>query len=366
MDHLLQSKLKQILRPSADGCLPGTLPYAAMHDSILFEFEREVFFEQSWQALCLAAELATPGRRKVAAIGKLPIVVVHGNDGKLRGFVNACRHRGYPVAERDGVSSNFLCRYHGWSYDLAGCLLRAPQAEDNPGFDRRSIRLVPISVETWRGVVFVNPAPDAATLSESHPHLESFAGEVQFDLSANVPVTTVGKEMACDWKLAVDNAIECYHCPSTHGKTLASLYETAGFGGARWGGAVRHSFARMTGNLGRHDCIQLIPGTYLASDTVIGVVGRFIPIGPRQTRLEFDFSASPGADLDEASRFARIWEQTLAEDCEILFRQAIGVSSGRLPAGHLVPGPETCLLQARRLILEKYRAAVGVDDAGHS
>jgi phenylpropionate dioxygenase-like ring-hydroxylating dioxygenase large terminal subunit len=366
MDQILRSKLKEILDPSARDGLPSTLPYAAMHDPVLFDFEQELFFERAWQALCLEAELAAPGRRKVATVGKLPVVVVHGNDGKLRGFVNACCHRGYPVAERDGASPLLVRRYHGWSYDLEGRLLRAPQAEDNPSLDMKSIRLASISVETWRGVVFINATPDAETLSESYPALEGFASEAGFDLTANVPLTKVAMEMACDWKLAIDNAIECYHCPSTHSKTLTSLYETAGFGGARWAGAVRHSYAQLTGNLGQHDCIQLIPGTYLAADAVIGVVGRFIPIGPRQTRLEFDFSASPGADLDEASRFARVWQETLAEDREILSRQAVGVSSGRLPAGHLVPGPETCLLQAKRLILDRYQAAFSADDADHS
>jgi choline monooxygenase len=364
MDRILQSKLKEILRPSAGGGLPGTLPYAAMHDPILFQFEQELFFEQSWQALCLGAELATPGRRKVAMIGKLPIVVVRGSDGQLRGFVNACCHRGYPVAESDGAAPLLLCRYHGWSYDLEGKLLRAPQAEDNPDFDKASIGLAPISVETWRGIVFVNARPDAPSLSDSYPALERFASEVEFDLTANVPVTNVAMEMACDWKLAIDNAIECYHCPSTHSKTLTALYETAGFGGARWDDAVRHSYARMTGNLGQHDCIQLIPGTYLASDAVIGVVGRFIPIDPRRTRLEFQFSASPGADLDEARRFAGIWEATLKEDREILARQAVGIASGRLSAGRLVPGPETCLLEAKRLMIAKYRAALGASSGG--
>lgn len=359
IDNTLRQKLTDIVRATKAEKSPGmSLPYAALQDQTIFDFEQELFFGAPWQALCFDADLATPGTRRVSMLGRTPILVVRGHDNEVRGFVNVCRHRAYPVAEADGVSALLLCRYHCWSYDLSGRLKRAPEAENSEGFDKAAYGLMPIAIAVWRGVVFVNADPAAPALCDAHPALDRFGAEVGFDLSGYRPFRTLTMEMASDWKLVIDNAIECYHCASMHAKTLTCLYETAGFGGARWGGAVRHSFARMAGGRGRHDCIQIFPGTYLVSDAVIGIVGRFVPLGPRTTKLEFRFAAAPGVDPSEAERFADIWTETLAEDREVLARQSVGIASGRLTAGYLVEGPESCLRHTRAIIAEKYEDAL--------
>jgi len=355
----LETRIERILAlaraPGADG---RTFPYEGLTDSMLFAFERSTFFGRAWQALAFEAELAEPGQRVTAMLGEVPVVVARGRDGELRGFVNLCRHRGYPVAEEDGTGPLLLCRYHGWSYGLDGCLLRAPEAEGQPGFDRAAHGLLPISVSAWRGVVFANTDPDAPLLEEAHPGLTSFGTECGFNLSTYRPFRSLRLMMPGNWKLLTDNVVECYHCASMHARTLTSLYKTGDFAGARWEGQVRHSASVVAGGRGRHDCMQIIPGTFLTADVVIGIVGRFVPRSPTETELHFRFAAAPAADPEEAVRFADVWAATLEEDRTILERQSVGLASGRLAAGVLVSGPETCLARARDVVLNGYEEAL--------
>jgi len=328
----------------------ATLPYALFDDPAVMAAEESRIFGRSWSAVAFAADLAEPGQTFTARIGRVPVVLARGADGVLRGFVNVCRHRGHPVAEGGGARRLFLCRYHGWSYGLDGCLLRAPEAEQAKGFDRGTLGLAPVSVAEWRGIVFAHPDPQAAPLVNANPALEVFGPDAAFDLGAHKPFRSASFDIPANWKLVLDNTVECYHCPSIHPATLNRLYETGGFGGAVWSGAVRHSRAEMAGGRGRHDCIVLFPGSYLAADSVLGILGRIEPEGPGRTRLSFRFAATPGADPALAAEFAAIWCETLAEDVAILTEQARGIASGAVAAGVLVPGPENCLIHLRDLV----------------
>ena len=74
-----------------------------------------------------------------------PIVAVRGADGKVRAFRNACRHRGMQVASGTGCQRAFVCRYHGWTYNLEGRLRHIPHEEGFPGFDKNDHPLVPLA-----------------------------------------------------------------------------------------------------------------------------------------------------------------------------------------------------------------------------
>jgi choline monooxygenase len=328
----------------------STLPYALLEDPAVMAAEELRIFGRSWSALAFAADLAEPGQTLTARLGRVPVVLARGADGVLRGFVNVCRHRGHPVAEGDGARRLLLCRYHGWSYGLDGCLLRAPATEQIEGFDRGALGLAPVAVAEWRGVIFAHPDPNAPPLADANPALEVFGADAAFDLGAHHPFRTQSFDIPANWKLVLDNAVECYHCPTIHSASLNRLYETSGFGGAVWSGAVRHSRAEMTKGRGRHDCIVLFPGSYLAADSVLGILGRIEPDGPSRTRLTFRFAATPGADPALAAEFAGLWCETLAEDVTILTEQARGIASGAIAAGVLVPGPENCLIHLRDLV----------------
>jgi nitrite reductase/ring-hydroxylating ferredoxin subunit len=75
----------------------------------------------------------------------IPLVVVRCSDGQVRAFRNACRHRGMQVASGTGCTRAFVCRYHGWTYNLEGRLRHIPHEAGFPGFDKDAHPLVPVT-----------------------------------------------------------------------------------------------------------------------------------------------------------------------------------------------------------------------------
>ncbi len=344
----------------AEQCLATgwSLPYSLINNPGICDFERTAIFESSWQIIGVEDSVAKPGERLVSRIGNVPVLIVRGEDGVLRGFVNVCRHRGYPVAREDGCSRLLTCRYHGWTYDLTGGLVKAPEMTPCGEDLRAELSLKPVSVATWRGCVFAHADPLAPGLLETFPELEKLASGCAFDLSSYRPHSTFTIEIACDWKLAYDNVVECYHCASMHAETLNTLYEADGFEDATWQTGARLASARLKGSGALHHCLQLFPGNYLVQDSVIGIAGRFFPVGLGRTRLEFNFLMAPDASPEDVDRFVALWRETLNEDRAILEAQQQGICAGRLERGRLVSGPENSVAAVQQLILDAYRSAL--------
>lgn len=334
-----------------------TLPFSLMARPDIHAFEQSCVFRQSWQAICPSALLVKAGHRFITNIGDVPCIILRADGGELRGFVNACRHRAFPVAQENGSRRLLTCRYHGWTYDLDGQLVRAPEAEDQLGSERDKIALLPVSVAEWRGCVFANADAQAPPLLDALPDLESAAANADFDLSAYRPAGHSRLEIASDWKLVYDNVVECYHCPTMHATSLNTLYEADGFVDIHWVGKVRHAEAQLKDGGGSHHCIQIFPGSYLVQDAVMGIVGRFCPAAPGKTMLEFHFLAAPDVNDEKAQHFITMWKQTLEEDSAIVEAQQDVIRCGKIVQGRLIEGPETSVIGVQRLILEAYRQA---------
>jgi phenylpropionate dioxygenase-like ring-hydroxylating dioxygenase large terminal subunit len=128
------------------------------------ERERERIWMKVWQVAGRVDELPNPGDWKEHRIQDQSFLVVRGADGQLRGFVNACRHRGNVLC-RDGsghTGRRFVCPYHLWSYDLEGQLRGVSRPELVGDIDTSELGLLPVSVDTFAGFVFLNPDPEAA------------------------------------------------------------------------------------------------------------------------------------------------------------------------------------------------------------
>ena len=104
---------------------------------------------------CPSAALPEPGSYVAREAAGTPIVVVRGVDGKVRAFRNACRHRGMQVASGSGCTRAFICRYHGWTYNLEGRLRHIPHENGFPGFDKEAHPLVAVTASERFGLVFV-------------------------------------------------------------------------------------------------------------------------------------------------------------------------------------------------------------------
>jgi choline monooxygenase len=193
-----------------------TIPWSWYSDPSILARETERIFRRAWQYAGHLGELQGPGSYFASATGPVPIVVTLDGDGTLRGFINVCRHRGAIVATGPERRGTLQCPYHAWTYGLDGCLRAAPRSGEDSAFDAADFGLVPVSVGTWGPFVFANPDPEAEPLAEALADLPAVVAEHGLDVEGLRFHRRVHYEIRANWKIALENYLECYHCPVNH------------------------------------------------------------------------------------------------------------------------------------------------------
>lgn len=182
--------------------------------------ERDRLWMRVWQVACRADELPDAGDWIEYRLFDQSFVLVRGKDGVIRGFVNACRHRGNAICSGKGSAARFTCPYHNWSYGLDGALLSVPRPDFDGSIEefvgsKDDLGLIEISVECFAGFVFVNPDPGAAALTdflgEAGPMLAAYRLDEMVPVGMNVHET-----IDCNWKVVMDAFQEAYHVQGVH------------------------------------------------------------------------------------------------------------------------------------------------------
>lgn len=154
----LPSKESPSTTPSAEVTKSSDFPQDWWTSPSQFSLETRAILSKTWLHLTHTTALPKPGSYKTFTIANHSLLLIRGKDGQLRCFHNICRHRAYTVATKaEGCSQVLMCKYHGWTYDSTGKLIRAPKFEDVAGFDRGANGL--FEVRTFvdsSGFVYVN------------------------------------------------------------------------------------------------------------------------------------------------------------------------------------------------------------------
>ncbi|KAI2899219.1 hypothetical protein CBS11852_3420 [Aspergillus niger] len=145
--------------------------------SDVFELERRAIFSKRWLYLAHRSRFSKPGDYHSFEVAGIPIFLVLGKDDIVRAFHNVCRHRAYTVTRKECGSSMILgCRYHGWSYNTKGQLIKAPHFDNVPGFDKSENSLFSIHITTDpAGFIFVNLDASPTLLPMQTTSLDYFA-----------------------------------------------------------------------------------------------------------------------------------------------------------------------------------------------
>jgi choline monooxygenase len=207
------SPVPRVERPLEDG---WTLPASWYTDAAVRELERERLFARAWTYAGSTEWVSEPGSYFAAQIGHVPVAIVRDTEGTLRALVNVCRHRGHLVVEGMGCRETLQCPYHAWTYDLDGSLRRAPRAEREPGFSPDGLSLASVSVGTWGPFVFVNPDPEAPPLEAALGQLPELVAKSGLDVGAIRFHSHHEWPIDANWKVVLENYLECYHCPTAH------------------------------------------------------------------------------------------------------------------------------------------------------
>lgn len=361
--------------------LMKTLPGSAYSDPELFAREQELIFEQMWFCAASSSDIAKPGDFRTVQVGRESIIISRSRKGEARGFFNICRHRGAKLCTQESGEGarSFQCPYHAWTYDLDGKLFAAPNLTKMPDIDREEYGLRKVHVREWIGYVWV-------CLAEEPPSFEdTVMGDVRTRLGDVEPLEhygieklALGKRITYDvkanWKLIIENFMECYHCATIHPELTEVLPEFAdGLAaqyfvghGALFGDDVQ-GFT-VDGSEGhekiegisddqdrRYYAVTVRPQVFLNMVPDHVIVHRMYPLAPDHTIVECDWLFVPGVvergeDISKSVElFHRVNQQDF-EACELC--QAATDSRVYADGGVLVPS-EFHIAEFHNWVLDK-------------
>jgi phenylpropionate dioxygenase-like ring-hydroxylating dioxygenase large terminal subunit len=299
------------LAAAAGAALAGAtaLPPGAYHSEELFVLEVERLFRPGWIGVCRVDQVASPGDYVSVDLVGERLVVTRDRAGALHVLSRVCRHRSMEIVDGAGHAPALQCPYHRWTYSLAGDLVGAPHM-DSASLRESGCALPAFRTEIWGGFVWVNLDGGAVPLTPQLGVLEGQLARAGLDLDAQVVVdTTDWGECAWDWKVMVDNFMECYHHLGSHLESLNPAYPAE----AAWTdeGSAAHSLMHIvpaadppagpdtgwpTDDPMRDEpsCLVLIYPATMCSIRPSGTnVVRALPLGPGRIRLFIDMLAPP-------------------------------------------------------------------------
>ena len=335
-------------RPEQTGSsLIPTLPGAHYTDPAIFELEQSRIFQAHWCAVARGSDLPTAGNFRKVDVGGESVLLVRGRDGALRAFLNVCRHRGAQLCVEDSgsVRRNLQCPYHAWTYGLDGSLVAAPNLNSMADVDRKEYGLIPVALREWLGTAWVCLADEPPSFEETvQGAVTARLGDPAAIDGWGIDTLVVGRRIVYDvkanWKLIVENFMECYHCATIHPELTEVLPEFAdGYAaqyyvghGAEFGDEVagftvdgRAGFDTLSGVGENHDrryyAITVNPQVFinLVPDHVI--FHRMYPMAVDRTIVECDWLypqevVDSGADLAHSVElFHRVNQQDF-DACE--------------------------------------------------
>jgi choline monooxygenase len=194
-----------------------TLPAAWYVDPKLLEQEKERIFAASWNYAGLVEQLAKPGDFLTCRVGEVPVVTVRDEAGELRAYANVCGHRGSElVLQKSGNRHTLQCHYHAWTWDLNGELRAAPRCQEQAGFNKSDFPLAPLGIETFGPFIFVNPGSSPRSLAATLGEMPAILRSAGADISALMFRERREYAIKANWKVVVENFLECYHCVVAH------------------------------------------------------------------------------------------------------------------------------------------------------
>jgi phenylpropionate dioxygenase-like ring-hydroxylating dioxygenase large terminal subunit len=339
--------------------LQATADASVYRDPERFNAERRTVFGRAWLFMGHQSELASEGDVLTATIAGYPLLVVRGPAG-LKAFHNVCRHRAGPLfdAERGNCGGALTCKYHGWAYTLDGRLRNARDFGAAEGFDPRNFPLFELKVETWRGFVFVNADGDAPALASLLAPLDAHLG--QRDLGGLLHVDRRTHDIACNWKIYVENYLEGYHIPLVHPR-LNDQVDATKYDVSVEGGICFHAAPMKAQNESIYDGLWAFVQPHLGFN-IYGnglMVERMVPTALNATRLVYDYYLTVEAAGDARARQSILGMSgtVTAEDKWICELVQANIEAGVYTAGVFSPRHEAGVAWFQRFVDEAVRRA---------
>ena len=358
--------------PDADWSLPAWI----YRDPEYFEVECARILRPSWQIVCHLNDLPSAGSYHAFEFLGESILVVRGEDGAVRAFHNACRHRGSRLVEdSSGCARRLVCPYHAWAYGLDGRLQAVPHAQDYPALDAVRDGLHPVDLEVWQGFIFVRLEGNGPSVADMMSPFAEEIGHYRFgELQAFGRVTL--RPRPVNWKNVADNYSDGLHIRVAHPgltRLFGSSYgiEATPHADRLWGYLREEPSTRPSERLYQRllpEVAHLPPESRrkwlyyrlwpnFAFDIYPDQVDfmQFLPVAPGQTLIREIAYGLPDARREmRAARYLnwRINRQVNAEDTTLIRNVQAGMGSRSFTVGPLSTA-EVCLRHFAQQVRER-------------
>jgi Rieske 2Fe-2S family protein len=366
--------------------LGRSLAQAFYNDPDIFERDLERVFLRHWLCVDHESSIARPGDFRLFELASESVIIARGEDGALRAFANVCRHRGSRVCSTpSGNAKYFICPYHAWTYGLDGSLRAARHMPHD--FDTARHGLKEIKLRVLEGLVFVSFAENPLGLHDVEATLRAYLGP--FDWAGARVAHRESYAIEANWKLAVENYLECYHCAPSHpeysklhaleqpparvealnarmrerasalgldfpehdhwvastsGGEAIFGFRYALYDGIETGSADGRAVAPLMGRFRAYDggatSVHFGPASFFLAYADHGVIYRFIPKTVQSCEMEVIWLVAPmareGADYG-VDRLTWLWKVTSEADKRIIEQNQLGVNSRFYEPGPYMP-----------------------------
>lgn len=349
--------LAECLKPFGESRM---LPRAAYVDDAVLDWERKYLFEAGWTCAGRASIVNTPNSQAAIQVGRRGVLLTRDDKKQLHAFENICRHRGHELLAcgTQKHQEKIVCPYHAWCYDLDGSFFHAREMEGIKNAIPSELGLLPIRSAEWGGWLFLNFSGNAVPFSEYIGSLNALIKN--WHCERLVVGASHDYELQANWKVAIENYHECYHCSMIHAalcqvsppesggiysgenglftggwQTLADHADTMSFDGK----STVEAFSTLT-EVQRREIhyITLFPNFLISLHPDFVMTHRLEPISAGKTYVECQWLFAPEAaeKADFDSSFAvDFWDTTNKEDWGAVESVQRGLASDRFVPGIL-------------------------------
>jgi Rieske 2Fe-2S family protein len=332
-----------------------TLERSWYTDPTVFDAEQRLIWARRWILAGRSSDIAEPGTYLTVEVAGESIILVRREDGAASALLNVCRHRGARIFldERGTCRGAIRCPYHAWTYGLDGALRAAPNIRDWVGDDRDELGLQRVRVHEQHGCLWINLADSAASFDDDiGTQIRQRLGKEDIEgwgLDRLITGRRIVYDIAANWKLLVENFMECYHCASIHPelvnvipefrKGLGTQSHGPGYGASLGEGIDGFTFDGRAGldplsqldedDRRRYFGITVTPSAFinLFGDHVI--IHRLEPVAVDRTRLVCDWLFEPttlASDVDIAPS-VELFDRVNQQDFDACERCQLGATS---------------------------------------
>jgi choline monooxygenase len=341
---------------------PRTLPFAWYSDPAIYRREIEQIFQKYWLYAGPTHAVSEPGDFFRVELSGVPVIITRDRNKELHALVNVCRHRGAEVKlEQSGNCPALTCHYHAWTYGLDGSLKSAPRSRSEEGFDKEALGLRKLQIDTYGPFIFVSLNPDVLPLAHYLGELPKIIEDTGLNLDRLKLRERKEYHLRANWKVVIENFLECYHCPNAHPSFADAIdlnkYDSDeyAFFSTQYGPPTAEDDNGWQIKEGRYNflwptlSLNIYPGGGNLSTNQI------IPIDENYCLAIYEYFFEEGVDETEAAETSALIHQVMLEDVILCESTQRGMASGMVKEGRLITKHEHSISHFQDLV----RSTVG-------